>query len=376
MLVKQHVKRLSLPIFLFVAFSTIIGITLLLLSLLVFSDTSSNLTRVPYAADEKILLLFWSKLWGLPAKKSEGFLEKGICKGQCPVACEVTSNHDRIKQAHAFIVHARDPYPLPPNKDIPWILTTLENPVNTPVLKKPEYMSQFHLLRSYRLDSDFPTPLFKKPNLDRPVPFKNKTGTIVAAFSNCEPVRTEYLRQLMRYIPVDSYGACLHNKAGLVQRYKSDFKNMKSQLQKTYKFAITFFNQDCDYFVDDQILHALNAGSVPIVMSTDKIYEFLPGNLKNAIINVRDFKNPRELAEHLKFLMNNETEYNKHLEWKRKGLGDISQIIIGKYWDSKFHHWCEVCQAIAQGKWHRQGLKVDHCQTRQFNTWGINPGYI
>ena len=80
----------------------------------------------------------------------------------------------------------------------------------------------------------------------------------------------------MRYIPVDSYGACLHNKAGLVQRYKSDFKNMKSKLQKTYKFAITFFNQDCDYFVDDQILHALNAGSVPIVMSTNKIYEFLP----------------------------------------------------------------------------------------------------
>jgi hypothetical protein len=133
MLVKQHVKRLSLPIFLFVAFSTIIGITLLLLSLF-FSDTSSNLTRVPYAADEKILLLFWSKLWDLPAKKSEGFLEKGIGKGQCPVACEVTSNRDRIKQAHAFIVHARDPYPLPPNKAIPWILTTLENPVYTPVL--------------------------------------------------------------------------------------------------------------------------------------------------------------------------------------------------------------------------------------------------
>lgn len=70
----------------------------------------------------------------------------------------------------------------------------------------------------------------------------------------------------------------------------------------------------------------------------------------NAIINVRDFKNPRELAERLKFLMNNKTEYNKHLEWKRKGLRDISQTIIGKYCDSKFHHWCKICQAIAQGK--------------------------
>ena len=65
----------------------------------------------------------------------------------------------------------------------------------------------------------------------------------------------------------------------------------------------------------------------------------------NAIINVRDFKNPRELAERLKFLMNNKTEYNK-----RNGLRDISQTIIGKYCDSKFHHWCKICQAIAQGK--------------------------
>ncbi|CAB4001130.1 Hypothetical predicted protein [Paramuricea clavata] len=200
MLVKQHAKKLPLPIFLFVAFSTIIGITLLLLSLF-FSDTSPNLTRVPYAADEKVLLLFWSKLWGFPAKKSEGFLEKGIGKDQCPVSCEVTSNRDRIKQAHAFIVHARDPYPLPPNRDIPWILTTLENPVYTPVLKKPEYMSQVHLLRSYRLDSDFPTPLFKKPNLDPPVPFKNKTGRIMAAFSNCEPVRTRVPQTINEIYP-------------------------------------------------------------------------------------------------------------------------------------------------------------------------------
>ena len=128
-------------------------------------------------------------------------------------------------------------------------------------------MSQFHLLRSYRLDSDFPTPLFRKPNLDPPVPFSNKTGGITAAFSNCERVRTDYFRQLMKYVPVDSYGGCLHDKNRLTPRYKSDFKALKSKLQRTYEFSITFFNQDCDYFVDDQILHALNAGFVPVVLN-------------------------------------------------------------------------------------------------------------
>ena len=362
-------------------FLTLICGTILLVAFFSYCDTWSkfltpqelNITRIPYARGEKVVLLFWSKLWGQPAVSSEGFLEKGFGKGQCPIDCEVTANKNRIKNAHAYIVHARDPYPLPPDKGIPWILTSLENPVYTPVLEKTEYMSQFHLLRSYRLDSDFPTPLFKKPNLDPPVSFSNKAGGIIAAFSNCERVRTEYLRQLMKYVPVDSYGDCLHNKDGLTARYESGFKKLKLKLQRMYKFAITFFNQDCDYFVDDQILHALNAGSVPIVMSTDKIYEFLPGNLKNAIINVRDFKNPEELAKHLKFLMNNETEYNKHLEWKTEGLGYINDTVIGKYWNRQFHDWCQVCQSIAQGKWHKEGLKADLCTPRQYETWGIKP---
>ena len=41
----------------------------------------------------------------------------------------------------------------------------------------------------------------------------------MAAFSHCERVRTAYLGQLMKYIKVDSYGGCLHNKEGLIKRY-------------------------------------------------------------------------------------------------------------------------------------------------------------
>ena len=327
-----------------------------------------------YTQDEKIVLLFWSKLWGKPAKISEGVWEKGNERGQCPVACEVTTNRSRINEAKAFIVHARDPKPLPPSKHIPWVLTTLENPVYTGVLKSAEYMSQFHLLRSYRLDSDFPTPAFKKPKLDSPIAFENKTGGIMAAFSNCERVRTAYLRELMKYIKVDSYGGCLHNKNGLAKRYSGDFKKIKQNLERSYKFIIVFFNQDCDYFVDDQILHALNAGAVPIVMSTDKIYEFLPGNLKNAIVNVRDFKSPKDLADRLKFLMGNKTEYNKFLEWKTKGLGDINNTVIGQYWNRKFGHWCQICEAVAQGKWHKEGLKPHTCKAREYKDWGIRAG--
>ena len=102
-----------------------------------------------------------------------------------------------------------------------------------------------------RLDSDFPNPTVLLPKLTPPIPFKNKTGLVMAAFSNCERVRTEYMRQLMKFVQVDSYGRCLHNRNGLTKRYRNrngkDFRDIKSELVRQYKFTLVFFNQDCDY---------------------------------------------------------------------------------------------------------------------------------
>ena len=316
---------------------------------------------------EPVLIVFWSTWF-----KKRLHLNESWSTSHCPVECKVTSDLSRAKDANAFIVHARDPYPLPPRNNVPWILYTKENPVYTPVLRQANYMSKFKLLKSYRLDSDFPDPGFTVPNFKPPMPFKNKTGFIMAAFSNCERVRTEYLRQLMTFVTVDSYGACLRTARGLVHRYGSgDFKEQKAALARKYKFLLVFFNQDCDYFVDVQLLHALNAGAVPVVMATKKLGEFMPGNLRNAYINVRNFENPKRLAEYLKFLGNNETEYNKYLEWKLKGFGDINGTAIGKHFHPPYPHYCQVCVAVAKGNVHEKGLKPDLCNARKFTDWKI-----
>ena len=42
-----------------------------------------------------------------------------------------------------------------------------------------------------------------------------ETVPIYVASTNCEAVRTEYQKQLMEFIDVDSYGTCLRNKDGL-----------------------------------------------------------------------------------------------------------------------------------------------------------------
>ena len=320
------------------------------------------------------LVVYWSTFFGRRRNLHEKWL-----KGECPVPCELTSDISRAKEADGFVVHARDADVFPPIDSVPWILQIRENPVHTPILKDAKFMSKFNLLKSYRLDSDFPDPSVLLPNLTPPTPFKNKTGLIMAAMSNCEAVRTEYMRQLMKFVQVDSYGACLKNKQGLVGRYGkdkgTDFRDAKSILARQYKFTLVFFNQDCDYFVDAQLHHAWEAGSVPIVMATDKLDEFLPGPyLNHSVIKVRDFKSPKLLADYIKNLSNNETEYNKYLEWKWKGYGDITGTAIGNYWMPKYPMYCQVCVALSEGRQHKDGLKAIPCNPRRFEDWGITNG--
>ena len=316
------------------------------------------------------VIVFWSTVFG----EQQNFHQVWK-KGECPVACEVTSDRSRAAEAEGFVVHGVDGHMSPPHHAAAWILWTQENPMYAPVLSNPIAMSKYNLLRSYRLDSDFPDPVFPMPALTAPLPFEEKTGIVMAAFSNCEPVRTAYLKQLMQFVQVDSYGACHRNKNNLVGRYGSangkNFKQLKTELARKYKFLLVFFNQDCDYFVDDQLTHALNAGSVPVVMGTDKLDEFLPGNLRHAVIKVRDFKNPKLLAQYLKYLTHNEAEYNKYLEWKQIGIGNFTGTVIGNYWKPKYPLYCQICVALSEGRVHKHGLPIDNCQARKAADWGL-----
>ncbi|KAJ7387848.1 Alpha-(1,3)-fucosyltransferase 7 [Desmophyllum pertusum] len=143
------------------------------------------------------LIVYWSTFFGRRLNLHERWK-----KGECPVPCEITSNQSRASEADGLVIHARDPIGRPPVESVPWILQIRENPIYTPVLKDAKFMSKFNFLKSYRLDSDFPDPSVKLPNLTPPTPFKNKGGFIMAALSNCEPVRTEYMRQLMKFVQV------------------------------------------------------------------------------------------------------------------------------------------------------------------------------
>ncbi|XP_065066200.1 alpha-(1,3)-fucosyltransferase 11-like [Rhopilema esculentum] len=339
---------------------------------------------------KKYVIIYWSKIRGFRPRiqtKKEYEHDPHVwpytyAGDNCPVNCELTNDRSRAAEASAFVVHSRltDVWDLPPYKYLaPWILQNNENPVYTPALSNRRLMSKFNLLISYRLDSDFPSPIYPKPSLDPPIPFNKRLGNVLAVFSKCEPVRTEYMRQLMKYIDVHSYGACLKNKKGLIGLYsqingKYVFKDYKFVMSRYYKFSLVFMNQDCDHFVDDRLYHALETGSVPIYMGTDLIDQFLPGNLRNSIIRASDFSGPKELASYLQYLSNNETAFNRYLEWKWQGLGDYKNTTIGRWWDIKYPLFCQVCMRLSQGNLH-SGLDVDRCEPRRYQHWGLEPPY-
>lgn len=351
------------------------------------TDTWDNRTA---NINKHYVVLYWSKIRGHVARiqrtkeyeKDEHVWPYTYVGETCPVSCELTNDRSRASEADAFVVHSRltDVFDFPPFEYLaPWILQNNENPVYTPALSDPRIMNKFNLLISYRLDSDFPSPIYPMPSRSEPIPFKKRLGKVLGVFSKCERVRTEYMRQLMRYIDVHSYGACVKNREGLIGLYgqvngKYVFKDYKLVLTRFYKFSLVFMNQDCDYFVDDRLYHAFETGSVPVYMGTDKIDQFLPGNLKHAIIKVSDYKSPKDLADHLTYLSNNETAYNKYLEWKTKGVGDMSNTTIGRWWRKKYPLFCQVCMRLAQGNLH-PGLDVDTCKPRTYLDWNLHPPY-
>ena len=339
------------------------------------------------------VIMYWSKIRDHTARmqsKAEYTKDKHVWPytyagepGECPVSCEITNDRTRASEADAFVVHSRltDVTDQPPFEHLaPWILQNNENPVYTPAMSDPRIMSKFNLLISYRLDSDFPSPIYPPPRADtKPIPFEERLGDVLAVFSKCEVVRTEYMRQLMKHIEVHSYGACLKNRNGLIGLYgqingKYVFKDYKVVLTRFYKFSLVFMNQDCDHFVDDRLYHALETGSIPVYMGTDKIDQFLPGNLRSAIIRVSDFASPKALADYLRYLSNNETAFNEYLKWKDIGIGDMRNTTIGRWWEPRYPLFCQVCMRLSQGNLH-QGLDVDRCRPREYKDWNLLPPY-
>lgn len=164
--------------------------------------------------------------------------------------------------------------------------------------------------------------LLKKPKYSIHDKSTSGLASVVYVQSGCNPPsdRDEYVSELMKFIKVDSYGACLHNK-DLPDEFKNpltmDNEGFQDIIAK-YKFTLSFENALCEDYITEKLWRPLILGSVPIYKGSPTVQEWMPND--HSIILVDDFQNPKDLADFIKNLDNNDEEYSKYLEFKEKGV--------------------------------------------------------
>lgn len=212
-----------------------------------------------------------------------------------------------------------------------WAVLHEESPKNIAYFYHEEFISLFNHTSTFKQESDYPITtqyinslkeLAKEPVLSFAEKDKLPLASVIYLQSGCNPPsdRDAYIFELMKYIKVDSYGACLNNKE-LPEHLKSPLTMHDDALREfvgQYKFALTFENAICDDYITEKLWRPLAAGAVPVYKGAPNVRHWLPDN--SSVILVDDFKSPQDLARHLNEIASNEREYNKYLDFKRSGI--------------------------------------------------------
>lgn len=107
-------------------------------------------------------------------------------------------------------------------------------------------------------------------------------------------------------------------------------------LSSGYKFYLSFENSNCkDYITEKFFDNGLQNNVIPIVMGARK-QDYLATAPPNSFIHVDDFSSPKELAQYLHLLAQNETMYLSYFQWKI----DNNWMSINTFF------WCRLCALL------------------------------
>lgn len=223
--------------------------------------------------------------------------------------------------------------PLPRQSRHWWGLLHEESPKNQPLFDHQPVLQLFNITSTFRRGSNFPLTLQHLKSIEALtstrefVPTKEKNhllgkeslAPVVYVQSDCDTPaqRDKYVSELAKYIKIDSYGACLHNRdlpahlqdpAGTYNH--GDFRALVAK----YKFAIAIENAGCDDYITEKLWRPLTLGTVPVYWGSPTVRDWEPN--PHSVIVVSDFQTPKELAVFLHRLLENDTLYESYLKHK------------------------------------------------------------
>ena len=156
--------------------------------------------------------------------------------------------------------------------------------------------------------------------------------------------RSDYIREVMKYIHVDSYGGCFHNVKQQQSRYSGNRNRVVSSTVESYRMMITFENLIQEDYITEKIWVAYQGGAIPIYMGPPDIYKWVPGN--HTFIDPRTFSGPKALAEYMKRVAEDDELYKYHtsnFDWDR------TKRMMDKYCP-KADFKCRMCELAYEKK--------------------------
>lgn len=256
-------------------------------------------------------------------------------------SCVFVHNHDKIHDpsTEAVLFYGSQfkwtDLPLPRDTTHYWSLFHEESPKNNWGFADPLGISLFNLTSTFSRHSTYPLTaqyLDSISSITTPVkyPPARKSqgaglGLVMYLQSGCGAPsdRDSYVTELKKYVTVDSYGKCIHNK-DLPKRLVNPVEAMDADelldIIGQYKFMLAFENAICEDYITEKLWRTFKAGSVPVYKGSPSVKDWEPSD--HSMIHVDDFKNPKQLADYLNFLNDNDAEYEKYLSYKIEGVSN------------------------------------------------------
>ena len=172
----------------------------------------------------------------------------------------------------------------------------------------------------------------------------------------------------MKYVDVDNYGTCGNGIRPLpehiVQIQRSANRTLKDiatynweagklALSKEYLFTIAIENSLTYDYVSEKLWHPLIAGSIPIYLGAPNVHDWLPCRT-DCIIDLRQFKTPKESASFIKAVAKNRTLYESYHQWRKEPVAEKFQDILNYF--ARIRNYsldcalCEMSQRVGHGE--------------------------
>ena len=312
-------------------------------------QSENDLTQGANNTHRKVkVILFWNAFFKADDYRfgvgNEPFLRRG-----CRVSsCETTTSRTKLQDADVVVFHGPriDDFPPPIRPPGQIYVYVQEKPNYNPSVAHMSILDgHMNITMTNRRDSDIEFPHARvvidedktKSKRGRVDPRSRPRAAVWVVHRCSTPSRREwYVRELKKYFDVDIFGGCSDTKCP--EEEGEDDQECLNFFQENYLFYLALEYDVCRDYVSEKIYKSFKKQIVPIVFGGANYSYAAP---PKSVIDIRNFPHPKDLAEYLQYLSNDEDAYNEYLEWKNTNY----DMVVGRE-EILGENFCRLCEII------------------------------